>query len=256
MTLVLTYHAVESGPAPLCIDPAVFARHVDAIADSGFEALTVSELAAALRAGELPERALAVTFDDGAASVAEQAAPLLRKRGLRATVFCVAGSLGGTNDWATQAGWAPRLRLAEAGALAALAADGWEIGSHGVEHLPLSGLTAEDAGREVLGSKVLLEDVLGVQVSSFAWPYGARPSAAAAELIARTYDAACAAGPAVVRDSSHPLALPRVDIHYLRSPERLRGALEREPAVWLSLRGLATRVRRAVRPDYSSPRDA
>src|SRR5262249_23321631 len=103
VTLVLTYHAVEEGTAPLCISPRLFAEHAAVIAAAGVPVLTVSELASALSAGELPPRAVAITFDDGCASVAEHAAPALAEHGLRATVFCVAGHLGGTNEWRTQA---------------------------------------------------------------------------------------------------------------------------------------------------------
>ena len=41
MTLIVTYHAVERGPEPLCIDPAAFAEHAAVIAESGAETLTV-----------------------------------------------------------------------------------------------------------------------------------------------------------------------------------------------------------------------
>ncbi len=248
--LVLTYHAVEAGPAPLCLEPDLFSRHAEAIAASGVAVLTVSEVAAALRSGRLPERAVAITFDDGFASVVEHAAPLLSAHGLRATVFAVAGHLGGANDWPTQAGWAPRLPLATADDLSAMGREGWEIGSHGVEHAPLRDASEDVARREVVESRSRLEQALGVSVGSFAWPYGAKPSAPGAGLVARTYDAACAAGPAVVRHSSDPLAVPRIDIHYLRSAERLRRALEREPHAYLALRRAAGNLRQAVRSDY------
>jgi peptidoglycan/xylan/chitin deacetylase (PgdA/CDA1 family) len=254
--LVLTYHAVEPGPAPLCVQPELFAEHAAVIADSGIPVLSVGEIAAALRAGELPKRAVAITFDDGFASVVEHAAPALREHGLRATVFCVAGHLGGKNDWATQAGWAPELRLATAGDLGSLAREGWELGSHGVGHTPLHAASDDAARREVVDSRSLLEDALGVRVAAFAWPYGAQPSPAVVGLIARTYDVACAAGPAAVRHSSDPHALPRVDIHYLRSTDRLRRALGREPTLELAVRRMAGRLRRSVRPDYSAPRNA
>src|SRR5204862_10841 len=74
---------------------------------------------------------VAITFDDGFASVARTAWPLLAERGLTATVFCVAGYLGGANDWPTQATGAPRLPLADAASLTALAAEGVELGAHG-----------------------------------------------------------------------------------------------------------------------------
>lgn len=249
MTLILTYHAVEEGPAPLCVDPELFAEHVASIAASGAKTLTVSELAAALRVGNLPEDAVAVTFDDGCVSVVEQAAPILREHGLRATVFCVSGRLGGANDWPSQAAWAPRLRLATADALATLVDDGWEIGSHGVEHRPLADAGEDVARREVVESRLELEQSIGTPVPSFAWPYGVRPSAAAAALIAETYDAACAGGLAAVSAKADPFALPRVDAHYLRNPALLRRALAGRLDLYLRARAAGAKARRLVRRD-------
>ena len=251
MTLVLTYHAVEDGPAPLCIPPPLFAEHAAVIAAAGVPVLTVSELAAALSAGEISPRAVAITFDDGCASVVEHAAPALAQHGLRATVFCVAGHLGGANDWRTQASWAPSLRLADAGALAGLAQAGWEIGSHGTEHEPLANADPNLAEREVAASRAMLEAAVGAPVRSFAWPYAASPSRAARAAIADTYEAACGGGTAVVRAGSDPLALPRVDAHYLRRPALLRWALARSPDAYLALRRAAGRIRRGVRSDYA-----
>ena len=249
--LVLTYHAVEDGPPPLCIEPELFRAHVAVIEASGAVSLTVSELAAALRSGKLPGRTVSITFDDGCASVVEQAAPVLREHGMRATVFCVAGSLGAHNDWPTQAAWVPRLRLASAAALRELADDGWELGSHGVEHSPLDTADEEQAHHEVVDSRLLLEQQVGVGISSFAWPYGVRPSAAAGAFIAATYGAACGAGPGIVRQRDDVLALARVDAHYLRSPALLRWALKGSAGIYLTLRSTASRVRRGLRPDHA-----
>ena len=234
MTVIVTYHAVEPGPAPLCIEPSLFAEHAAVIAASGAEVLTVRELAARLRAGGLPERAITVTFDDGCASVPEHAAPALAEHGLSATVFCVAGHVGGANDWPTQAAWAPRLSLASAGALSALAHGGWEIGSHGIAHRPLAQLGEEAASHEIKESRSLLEDLIGAPVSTFAWPYGSRPVPVADALVRATYEAACGGGPGVVRSasdrvcartrrralSSRPRAAAAGDRRNARSPHR------------------------------------
>ena len=109
--LILTYHAIEEGPAPLCVEPALFERHLDCIVAAGSRTVTVATLAEAVRRGERLDGLVAITFDDGFASVARTAWPLLAERGLTATVFCVAGYLGGANDWPTQATGAPRLPL-------------------------------------------------------------------------------------------------------------------------------------------------
>ena len=256
MTLIVTYHAVEHGPEPLCIDPALFAEHGAVIAESGAETLTVREVAARLRAGDLPERAVAVTFDDGCASVVEEAAPTLAVHGVRATVYCVSGHVGGANDWPTQASWAPRLALASAGALSGLARVGWEIGSHGVAHRPLGQLDDAAARDEVVASRARLEELTAAEVTTYAWPYGSPPSAPGAALIRETYGAACGGGPAVVRSSSDPYALERVDAHYLRDPERLRRAIEGALDRQIATRALAARVRRLVRADHGADREA
>jgi len=139
--VILMYHAIEAGPRPLCIEPELFRAHAAAIAASGAASLTVSELEAALRARELPERGVVITFDDGCESVAVNAAPVLAHHGLRATVFCVAGQLGATNDWPRRNPARHLFRLASAADLARLAGLGFEIGSHGYTHAALSAVT-------------------------------------------------------------------------------------------------------------------
>jgi peptidoglycan/xylan/chitin deacetylase (PgdA/CDA1 family) len=244
--LVLTYHAIEAGPPPLCVEPSLFREHVAVLAESGVPFLTVSEVSSALRAGRLPDRAVCLTFDDGFASVVEQAAPLLAERSLVGTVFCVAGYLDGLNDWPSQPAGAPRLRLASSTALTGLAAGGWEIGAHGFEHRALEGASPETAELEVVEAKTLLERTIDVSVSSFALPYNAPPSAEAGALIGRTYKSACGGGLRAVAAGDDPLAIPRVDAHYLRRPELLRSTVEGRRDAYLAARRLGARARRVL----------
>jgi peptidoglycan/xylan/chitin deacetylase (PgdA/CDA1 family) len=249
--VILTYHAVEAGPEPLCIEPALFREHAAAIAASGAECLTVHELGEALGLGKLPDRAVAITFDDGCESVVTNGAPLLAEHGLRATVFCVAGYLGRANDWPGQRASAKRLRLASGDALAELAGAGYEIGSHGYEHAALNSVSEHLAAREIAGSKEALEAIVGTEVTSFAWPYGARPSDQVARLVESAYQAACSTNLARVDDDSQVLALPRIDAHYLRRTSLLRRVLEGSLDSYLGLRALGARIRRKVWKDYA-----
>ena len=248
--LVLTYHAIARGPAPLCIDPPLFAEQLDRIVASGATTLTVSEVAAALRAGTLPARVIGLTFDDGFASVVEVAAPLLAERGLRATVFCVADHVGGSSDWASQPPSIPRLPLADADALSTLAAAGWEIGSHGLSHEPLIRLAPERRRHELEASRLKLEDMIGVSVCAFAYPYGAVTATSEVELRTAGYSAACTTRIAPLGPSTNALALPRVDAHYLGRGTVLTAVIEGRARGYLSARRLAARVRRIVSADY------
>jgi len=249
--LVLTYHAIEPGSPPLFMDPALFEHHLDRIVDSGVRTLTLSQVAEEVRAGGPGERGVAITFDDGFASVVENAAPLLLERGIPATVFCVAGHLGGRNDFGTDPPGIPKRPLAAATALAELAAAGFELGSHGSRHIPLAVAErdAELLREEVVGSRRALEDRCGCPVRWFAPPYGSPPGRRGRDLIERTYEGACGGGLGPVRPAGDPYALPRVDAHYVRRPGRLGSAI-RGGRAYLRLRGLGARARRTVRRDF------
>jgi peptidoglycan/xylan/chitin deacetylase (PgdA/CDA1 family) len=238
--LILTYHGIEPGPAPLFLEPALFREHLDVLGDSGATPVSLDRL----RDEDLPERAVALTFDDGFLSVADEAAPLLVERGLTATVFCVAGHAGGLNDWPTQPRRVRRRPLAGGRQLAELAAAGLEVGSHGTEHVSLARVSEATARREVVDSRRTLEDAVGVPVRWFAYPYGAVPNEGARRLVEETYVGACGAGTRAARPGADRFALPRVDAHYLRDPRVFRRALEGFDAyLWLRRAGARVRAR-------------
>jgi peptidoglycan/xylan/chitin deacetylase (PgdA/CDA1 family) len=250
--LILTYHAVEAHPGSLCIDPARLAAHLDEVAESGRPVLTVSEIAAALEAGEL-SAGVAITFDDGFDSVGQLAAPLLLERGLRATVFCVAGHLGAHNDWPTQAPGVPRRRLADAGQLRELVLAGFELGSHGMSHLPLRRASEPELRRELVDSRRVLEDAVQAPVTSFAYPYGETLPRSARPLLECTYEAACTTRIGAIEADSDRFALPRVDAHYVRRAGMVLAAADGHHKNYLRVRGVAARARRVARPDYARP---
>lgn len=248
--LILTYHAVEQGPAPLCLAPTLFRSHLDAFEELGVSTLTVSGLAEALRDGTLPDRAVAITFDDGCASAVRTAAPGLAERGMAATFYCVAGHLGGWNDWPTQPASAPRLALANADELRELAQLGFEIGAHGYDHVPLGEAGAEVARREIERSKQVLEEVTSRTVRSFAYPYGVPPGTGAARLAAQLYGTACGNLLRRVDARSDLMRLPRVDAHYLRHPGVLQRVAAGQWETYLRLRAAGARARRLLRSDH------
>ena len=254
--LVLTYHAVEEGEGPLFLTTDLLAEHLDVIVSSGLEVVTISGLASGLRDGLLSTPSVAITFDDGAASVARVAAPLLADRGLRATVFCVAGHLGASNDWPSARSGSPTFELASADELAELAGLGWEIGCHGMTHAPLDSDDRALLTREVIDAAVTLEELVGAEVTSFAYPYGAGPTTVAAELVASRYSAACSTSLGVVDSASDIHALPRVDAHYVRRPRILRAALAGSLGLYLRTLRLGAGARRVVRTDYLRHTDA
>lgn len=258
---ILTYHVVGGGRSPLVTPPALFARQVAALARAGWRTLRVEEIAAHLRGGRpLPDKTLAITFDDGDESFAEYAWPLLREHGLGATLFVVAGRLGARaawdGAWREEEGSGPARagddqrparpgdgrRLLGAEALRRLAAEGVEIGAHSATHPRLPGLPSGRLAEETAGACRTLEEVVGQPVRVFAYPYGAH-DAAAREAAGTVCAGACTTRLGFVRRGSDPLLLERIDAHYLRNAAviaRLDGAAAR---AYLALRAAARRAR-------------
>ena len=94
---VLIFHRVLAARDPLRPhEPTVteFADMLDWV-QRWFTVLPLSEAITRLRSASLPERALAITFDDGYADNRDLAVPELQRRGLSATFFIATGYLDG-----------------------------------------------------------------------------------------------------------------------------------------------------------------
>lgn len=93
--VVLMYHRVaahEADPWGLCVAPQRFAEQLEVLC-ARTQPMSLSSLVAALRAGAVPPRAVAVTFDDGYADNLHVALPLLERFGVPATFFLATGYL-------------------------------------------------------------------------------------------------------------------------------------------------------------------
>jgi peptidoglycan/xylan/chitin deacetylase (PgdA/CDA1 family) len=71
-------------------------------------------------------------------------------------------------------------------------AQGIEIAAHSHQHAPLDVLPAAQANFEVVHCKQILEERLGVQVASFAYPYGYYSAAVQRMVETAGYSSACA----------------------------------------------------------------
>jgi peptidoglycan/xylan/chitin deacetylase (PgdA/CDA1 family) len=171
-------HHVEAlplAPPPLhpdsYLDRADFAGLLDLLARLGCATLTLAGAVALHAEGRLPRRAVVLTFDDGCRCFRDHAWPELARRGMTATLFAVAGELGGTNRWDHAAG-ERREELLGAADLVRLADAGVEIGSHGLAHRDLTAVDLAALREETAGSRAALETALGRPVETFCYPYG------------------------------------------------------------------------------------
>lgn len=94
--VVLLYHHVsDKTPKSTSISPAAFDAQMDYLAKNNFNVVPLLELTEKLRKGEpLPDKTVAITFDDSYVSVYDSAFPRLQKRGWPFTFFVNTDAVG------------------------------------------------------------------------------------------------------------------------------------------------------------------
>ncbi len=166
---ILLYHYVEYVKDPgdtirksLNIIPAVFDAEVKTLKDAGYTFLTPKDLADVLDdKNNLPERSVILSFDDGYRDFYTDVFPILKKYNVKAIAYIVPNFLNKPNNMDV---WQLK-EIVKSGLV--------EIGAHTMNHSYLAGLPKKRVEYEVVESKKYLEKVLGIQIVSFAYPYGA-----------------------------------------------------------------------------------
>lgn len=163
---VFMYHHVNdttpSSPIALglTLPTASFEAQLRYLATKGIATITADELFGALQRGQIPQRTVVLTFDDGYADAATVVGPLLARYRARATFFVNAGTIGLRNH----VSWRD---------LRGLRAAGNEVGAHGMHHLDLTTLDRSEQMHEAGDCVARLERFLGARPVSYAYASGA-----------------------------------------------------------------------------------
>jgi peptidoglycan/xylan/chitin deacetylase (PgdA/CDA1 family) len=184
---------------------AELAEHVEYLVESGYTALHVSAFADAVRSrAALPDKPVLLTFDDGYADFHTNAFPVMAARGVPSTLYMITGRADATKVGEDKADYLSWSQLRE------LHAAGVEIGSHSETHPQLDTVPLWQARQEIQASKAMLEDRLGHEVSSFAYPYGYYSPLVRSMVVEAGYRSACAVKQALSAPDDDLFALSRV----------------------------------------------
>ncbi len=159
--LVLNYHKVDNMNISLSVLPEDFDRQMRYLSDHGYHTITPDDLYDSLEGQkELPENPVLITFDDGYRDNYDNAYPILRKYGFKATIFVITSFLGTQPNYIT---WDQAREMD---------ANGISIQSHTVDHKSMTDLTDDQLRYELVESKKKAEQELGHPVEFMAYPTG------------------------------------------------------------------------------------
>lgn len=216
---VLTYHSIDESGSVISTAPDVFRRQMKFLYENEWRAVSLKELVEDLIAHKTPPpKTVAVTFDDGFRNFFEAAYPVLEEYGFRATVFLVTDFCGKHNDWAGNPPELPRSRLLGWPEIKRLSERGIEFGAHTRSHKDLTKCPPGEMMREISESKKEIENRLGREAATFAYPFGSI-NAPVREAAAANFKAACSTNLGKVRAGSDLFALERLDTYYLSNPK-------------------------------------
>lgn len=145
-----------------------FEKQMDYLSAHNYSVISLSELLAGLRAGQLPPKPVIITIDDGFKSTYTLAYPVLKKYNFPATLFIYTNFIEKNNGSLT---WEEIREMTK---------NNIEIGSHTLSHCNLLKYKKNESHetylarirREIFLSKEILESEIGRKVKFFAYPYG------------------------------------------------------------------------------------
>lgn len=199
--VVVMYHRIgeEASFPSTSVTEDQFEAHMALLEDGGYTVWPLARLAAALKSGhDIPDRTVAITFDDAYRSIYDIAWPRLKKAGFPFTMFVATKSVD-----SAAAGFMSWDQLRE------MVADGVAIGDHTHSHLHMAAAPLERNRAEIARGRERLASELNVAPTLFAYPYGEMSNAVRALVVAEGFDAAFGQHSGVAHAGDDIYFLPR-----------------------------------------------
>lgn len=216
---ILTYHSIDESGSVISTAPEVFRRQMRHLSENDYHVVSLETLVKSVIENKTSSpKTVALTFDDGFQNFYTTAFPVLEQYGFKATVFLVTDCCDNQNVWEADSPDIPTSKLLSWTEIKELHKCGIEFGSHTRTHPDLTRISNAAATREITESKAAIENALGAEVTTFAYPYG-RFNTAVRAIAGKTFAAACSTNLGKIGRTSDFFSLERVDAYYLSEPK-------------------------------------
>jgi peptidoglycan/xylan/chitin deacetylase (PgdA/CDA1 family) len=213
--LVLLYHDFSDVASSYSTPPDRLERHVEWLTEN-VDIVSLAELQAFLEGElELPERVAVITIDDGLETAYTRAFPIMKRHGARFSVGVPTALL---ERWHEQraVGWPELREMFDSGLC--------EIASHSDSHKDLTRIRDDLLDRELVRSREIIKERLGVDPQAFFYPYGNHDPFVQRQTRAAGYRlgfGVSTRGSRLVRADTERWAIPRQAIEGSMSASRL-----------------------------------
>lgn len=218
---ILVYHYVEHVQdkadvlrQKMNVNPETLAGEIAALQSADYRFFQVQDVPGLLVDSKARSKnSVVLTFDDGYEDFYTDVFPILRRYGVKATLYVV-------NDFIDRPNYATAEQLKD------IAASGLvEIGAHTLNHESLAGKTQAEVKRQIEGSKQDLEQRFGIPAQTLAYPYGHFDAQAVSAVKAAEFAAAVSTQPGWRPSETNLFILPRLHAGQF-TPENIVSKLE------------------------------
>lgn len=174
---VIMYHRVINNPENegvygTYVYEDMFKKHLQYLKDKNYTVITFKDLD---KIGwrnrfEKDRKYIILTFDDGYKDNYDLAFPILKEFNFKATIFLM-GSLT-YNEWDVKAGGERKFSLMSVEMIKEMQDYGIEFGAHTFNHPKINTLSNEEIEHQIVDVKKPLEEKIGKEIITFAYPYG------------------------------------------------------------------------------------
>jgi len=237
---ILTFHSLDQQSSAISFAPKMFAQSILALRGASYRTLALDVVADALEHQiALPDFAVALTFDDGYASVYRYGFPVLVEHQMTATIFLTVGKTCSERlpslEGRVMLSWSEIKEMHR---------NGIAFGAHTLTHPDLTRLTPLAGETEMRESQDRIVQKLGAKVSSFAYPIG-RFDASSRASAQKYFTCAVSDRLGWVHGNSDPFTLARLDAYYLQNEKFFSALSARWFRGYVFARSVPRRLRRA-----------
>ena len=163
---VLVYHSINNDGSKLSLNIDDFEKQIIYLKKRNFKTTNFDQI------NNIDKKQIIITFDDGYKDLIDNVLPILKKYNFIATCFVISNLIGKKNSWdLNKTKYTPK-NLMNINDIKEWIYKGMFVGSHSHNHIDLTTLNINELSNELIFSKKILEDKIGISINNFCYPYG------------------------------------------------------------------------------------
>ena len=215
--VILMYHMISEpkteAEVKYACPPRQFDKHLKMLLSKGFKPINIEAVESYyLHNIPIPDKSFLITLDDGFEDNYTNAFPILQRYNIPAVIYLATGLLGKTNQWMSTPAFSERKMLSWP-QIQEMATHGIHFGSHTVSHPKLTELGDDRVREELVQSKQIIEDQLGLECRHFAYPYGLLTEKTRELVQQAGFTTACSTRSGFNNIDRDPLMLHRIEVY-------------------------------------------